>query len=76
MINSNNWTNEFAKGKYIQTAKAICNDHDPVYLGLGIEVNTYYETDSKDFDRFVTFISPLTMKLNQIFHMLMPDIRK
>ncbi len=53
VTNPNNWTNELAKNKYLEVAQNICQNNNPVYLGLGIEVNTYYGSNPEDFDRFV-----------------------
>ncbi|MFC1670758.1 hypothetical protein ACFL20_10240 [Spirochaetota bacterium] len=57
--NLNNWNNKLARQKYGEVARNICNHHNPVYLGLGIEVNTYYAKNPEDFDRFVEFYKKL-----------------
>jgi hypothetical protein len=49
----NDWTSQKAQQKYLETVINICNTLSPKYLALGIEVNTYYQYHSEDFDRFV-----------------------
>jgi len=56
----NNWSNVDAREKYLETALRICNDFNPEYLGLAVEVNSY-EIDH--YDDFVLF-----MGLYDIFH--------
>jgi hypothetical protein len=55
VTNPNNWTNELSKQKYLEVALNICEKHQPEYLGLGVEVNTYYESDPEDFVLFVEY---------------------
>ncbi len=59
VTNPNNWTNEFAKREFKETALSLCSDHNPEYLGLGIEVNTYYYYNPDDFIRYASFYKEL-----------------
>lgn len=52
-ISKNDWTNTEAREKYKSVAIKICNTFSPLYLGLGIEVNTYYHYNPTDFARYV-----------------------
>ncbi len=56
---ANDWANENVKAKYRLTALNICDAFSPEYLGLAIEVNTYYQYHEKDFGRFVEFYTDL-----------------
>jgi hypothetical protein len=64
--NANNWTNQRARKLYKQTALRICDTYHPDYLALAIEVNTYYQHDPDDFDRFVDLYKDIydTIKAN------------
>jgi hypothetical protein len=55
VTNPNDWTNELTKQKYLEVALNICEQHQPEYLGLGVEVNTYYESYPEDFARYVEY---------------------
>lgn len=50
---SNDWTNASAIAKYREVALGICEKFRPQYLGLGVEVNTYWQYHPDDFARFV-----------------------
>jgi hypothetical protein len=56
---TNDWTNEDAKTLYKQVALDICTTYHPRYLGLAVEVNSYYLKHAADFNRFVVFYKEL-----------------
>jgi hypothetical protein len=56
---TNDWTNADAKALYKQVALDICATYHPRYLGLAVEVNSYYLKHTADFSRFVVFYKEL-----------------
>jgi hypothetical protein len=50
---TNDWTNEESKEMFKSVALEICEDYQPKYLALGIEVNTYYRINQDDFSNYV-----------------------
>lgn len=51
---TNDWTNTDAITQYEQVALDIIQTYNVNYMGLGIEVNTYWQYDPADFNRFIT----------------------
>lgn len=56
---TNDWTNADAKALYQKVALDICATYHPRYLGLAVEVNSYYLKHTADFNRFVFFYKEL-----------------
>lgn len=67
----NDWTNEEAKDKYRNVALEIIRRYNPKYLGLAIEVNTYYQYHPEDFERFVQAYKQIYDEIKIIY----PDIK-